>query len=342
MTRSFPTHAALVALAIVLGGVMCEGGLRLAGFAPNNFSVNANFADHTWSQPDRVLGWTNRPGPGRSFEAGEAVMNFWEDGRRASRPDREKRGSSLVYLFGSSFTQGYSVVDKETFAYLLNERYQDIVFENLGVGGYGLYQSYLLARRALEKPEAPAPTLIVQEFSGSLPRRDVSAYDWVVALTDARGHMVVPPHVTVRNHELVEHGGHIEPAWPLEGVSAAVALLHRGYLRLLLFRRETEPTEASHLLIQNMQRLARDHGSRLLVLLLWRKPDGLKDFLAASGIEYVDCMSPSWPSNPDPALKVGGTGHPNGIQHRLWAECLASWIDRNMTHPLPARVAAPN
>jgi len=164
----------------------------------------------------------------------------------------------------------------------------------------------------------------------------------VVVLTDARGHMVVPPHVTVRNHELVEHGGHIEPAWPLEGVSAAVALLHRGYLRLLLFRRETEATEATHLLIQKMQRLARDHGSRLLVLLLWRNPGELNDFLAASGIEYVDCMNPLWPRGSNSALRVGGTGHPNGIQHRLWAECLASWIDRNMMHHLPASVAAPN
>src|SRR5262249_14741076 len=61
-----------------------------------------------------------------------------------SSDDREE-----VWIFGCSFTHGWSVNDDETFAWLLQKRFPEYNVVNFGVSGYGTVHSLLQFRDAL-------------------------------------------------------------------------------------------------------------------------------------------------------------------------------------------------
>lgn len=74
----------------------------------------------------------------------DVVYSVNADGRRIT-PERGKKADSVVLLFGCSFTFGFGVNDKDTYAWklaeLLGDNYQVV---NLGVSGYGAHQMLAL------------------------------------------------------------------------------------------------------------------------------------------------------------------------------------------------------
>ncbi len=307
----------LLTLSVGLSLLAGEGMLRVAGYAPNPFAARA---DAGWSVPDPDLGWKNGSGTFASSEAGNAAMNFGPEGRRLSRPDPAPR-TPRVDLLGDSITQGYGVTDGDTYAWRLGTLLPGAGFENLGVGGYGTYQSL----RVMERRLSPPPALFVYAFFGDHQYRNVAHLTWVRALRDAAGRNIVPPHVTVEDGRLVRHAGRTEPAWPLEAHSAIVTELHRAWMRFVFRGRRDLTRPALELLLAEMDATAKSAGSRFLVLLLADAPDWLAPYLAGRGIATADCREPEFER--DPSLRVGGTGHPTGARHAMWAACLAPAVE---------------
>lgn len=310
-------NALLLTISLLLSLVAGESFVRLAGHAPNAFEPPAG---GKWSEPDSHYGWRNRPGVFASSEAGNVPMTFWPDRRRASRDD-PATGRPRVDMIGDSITQGYGVADAETFVWRLGMRLPGVSFENLGVGGYGTYQSLLVQ----EARAADAPALTVYGFFGDHQHRNVANLSWVRALRDVEGRNVVPPHVTVSDGALVRHAGRIEPAWPLEARSAIVTELHRAWQRFEFRGRRDHARPAVELLLARMAATARDSGSSFLILLLADAPEWLIPAMAARGIAYADCREPEFER--DPALRIGGTGHPTAARHDAWAACLAPFVE---------------
>lgn len=309
-------NAILLALSTLLAVLTLELGLRATGHAPLTL-VPA--AEGGWSRPDPAFGWANRAGLFRSSEAGNAEMNFDAAGRRATPPG--PAGAPRVDVVGDSITQGYGVTDRETYVWRLAEARPDLAFVNLGVGGYGTHQSRLV----MESRKADPPALFVYGFFGDHRFRNVAHLGWVRALRDAAGRNVVPPHVTLAGERLVRHaGGAIEP-WPLETASALATELHRAWLRLVFRARQDQADAALRALLLEMRETAGAQRAGFLVLLLADAPDWLPAFLAAQGIAAADCRVPEFER--DPALRVGGVGHPTGARHAAWAACLAPALD---------------
>lgn len=309
-------NAILLAISTLLASLTVEAGLRLIGYTP---LVVLPSTDRRWSQPDAVLGWANRVGRFASSEAGNAEMNFDSAGRRATPPG--PAGAPRVDLVGDSITQGYGVTDRETYAWRVAEMRPDLAFANLGVGGYGTYQSLLV----MESRKADPPALSVYGFFGDHRFRNVAHLAWIRALRDAEGRNVVPPHVTLAGDRLVRHAGAAVEPWPLESASALVKELHRAWFRLVFRARSDSADAALRALLLEMRETARDQRAGFLVLILADAPDWLPGFLRAQGIATADCREPEFER--DPALRVGGVGHPTGARHAAWAECLAPALD---------------
>jgi len=310
-------NALLLTVSLLLSLLAGESLIRLAGYAPNAFRPPAG---GTWSEPDPQYGWRNRPGVFASSEAGNVPMTFWPDRKRASRAD-PATGRPRVDMIGDSITQGYGVADEETFVWRLGAHMPGVSFENLGVGGYGTYQSLLVQQARAAEP----PDLTVYGFFGDHQHRNVASLSWVRALRGADGRQIVPPHVTVADGALVRHAGRIEPAWPLEARSAIVTELHRAWQRFEFRGRRDHARPAVELLLGEMAATARRSGSSFLVLLLADAPDWLIPALAARGIAYADCRAPEFER--DPALRIGGVGHPTAARHAAWAACLAPSVE---------------
>ncbi len=307
----------LLSISLAVSLLAGESLLRLAGHAPNDFEPPAG---GQWSEPDAKLGWQNRPGSYASSEAGKVAMTFGPDRQRAGAT-KNASGMPRVDVVGDSITQGYGVADGETYVSRLGELLPGLAFANLGVGGYGTYQSLLVQQMRASDP----PRLTVYGFYGDHQYRNVAHLAWVRALRDAEGRNVVPPHVTVADGALVRHAGRIEAAWPLEARSAIVTELHRAWQRFEFRGRRDNARAATELLIAEMAATAKDAGSAFLVLLLADAPDWLVPALAARGIAYADCREPEFER--DPALRIGGTGHPTAARHAAWAACLAPFIE---------------
>ena len=94
-------------------------------------------------------GWVNRVGPNRSETV--ALENVWPNGQRVSRPQMQKKATKRVLMLGCSFTYGMGLRDKETLAWLLNERFPEIQFDNYGVRRWGSYQCLMLAEYLLQE-----------------------------------------------------------------------------------------------------------------------------------------------------------------------------------------------
>jgi hypothetical protein len=309
-------NALLLAISLLVSILSIEAGLRMTGRAP---LAPAPAAGAAWPRPHPEFGWVNRAGRFESSEAGRAEMNFDPLGRRVVPPGQA--GAPRVEIVGDSITQGYGVTDRETYVWRLAERRPDLSFTNLGVGGYGTYQTLLV----MESRKADPPALYVYGFFGDHRFRDVAHLSWIRALRNADGHNVVPPHVTLSGEALTRHRGWPVEPWPLETSSALVTELHRAWMRLVFRGRSDQSDAVSRALLTRMRATAQAQRAGFLVLLLADAPAWLPAFLAAQGIATADCRAPEFER--DPALRVGGVGHPTGARHAAWAECLAPALD---------------
>jgi len=311
----------LLALVVTLVSLaIAEGVLRLVGFEPAPPPLDPREHAADWGQPDPVLGWTNHPGTGHSNEPGHVAMTFGPGGERASAPAGEPPRTHSVLLMGCSYTTGLGVADDETFAWRLNERYPDVRFENHGVPGYGTYQSLLLLERLLRQSHGQPPELVVYSFIGDHTKRNVASLKWLRNLKDSRGLFTVPPRVAVEGDGLATYPSGRIDYWPLERHSLLVGRLHDLWLRMSLADRDRQKIAATNRLLERMDREVREAGSHLLVAQLDDMPPETLAFMAQRNIATVDCIAPGYKS--DPKYRVGGVGHPSGLRHSLWAECL--------------------
>lgn len=337
--RDVSAKLGLLLATTVLMLVGMEYAARWLGFRPMTIEANEHFrpdSKYGWAQFDPVLGWRNRPGVSISNEAGNVPMTFWSDGRRPTRRDPSARSLPQVLFVGCSWTQGYAVVDEETFAYRLSEMNQKWDVENFGTGGYGAYQSLLRMRNVFSE-KTYSPKLVVYGYVDFHAYRDVAGYAWVKTLRNMKGEFFAPPSVIVEQGHLVEYPMTTFPRWPGETKYALVALAKNATLRLLFLRREGYEEEATKLLLTEMRNLAVENGARFVVMELKTPPTSIQEYMDAHAIDSVDCLKfdPTVRLT-SPNYQVGGAGHPNDKVHKSWAACIDHWM---ADHELPTREA---
>jgi hypothetical protein len=144
-------------IALGIGFLLIEGLSSFALFTNEAlFRSRLPVAERVHTQYDSELGWVNAPdlyienmyAPGISLKTNSQSFRNHEN-FNTKVPDRRIR----IICSGDSFTFGYGVDDDHTWCQLL--RSFDARFEtiNMGVGGYGLDQSYLLYQRAGQRLE---------------------------------------------------------------------------------------------------------------------------------------------------------------------------------------------
>lgn len=93
---------------------------------------------------DADLGWCPRP---ETRRAGRTYDRVGARIGHAALPLERPSGARLVALVGCSFTEGHEVEAHESWAALVEASDADLLVANLGVGGYGVDQALLRARR---------------------------------------------------------------------------------------------------------------------------------------------------------------------------------------------------
>lgn len=317
--------AVLVSAMLSLGAA--ELGARLLGNTP----APKIAVPRPWAVADSVIGWRNHEG---TFESPLAPMTFWSGGRRASAPRPPSGDKPRAIIVGDSFTQGYDLVDSETYAWKLNERDLPYFFDNYGTGGYSGYQALLLLEELFKDP-ANRPDLVIYGFCQFHEDRNVGDYQWYRGLNSSSAFRL--PYVELDGSGRLQRRESARlTEWPLYNASALVHMAVRAHDRWR-HGRIGQSREATAQLLVEMNRVVSSHGAKLLIANIY---DYLPDRfylkrMEADGLTFIDCNRPE----PDwyyynPELKVNGRGHPNGVVNTSWADCIANWV---RAHPPAGR-----
>lgn len=271
-----------------------------------------------------ILGYTQMPG---QFSLTHATGYTWtathgQDTLRITEPPNSDRGEdsrSEIWIFGCSYTYGWSVNDNETYPWLLQQKVPERKIVNFGVGGYGTINSFLQFREALKTRKKPE--LIIISYASFHDARNI--------LLRRMGKAVVPYSRAFgsrwRPFARVDGDGNVTidiselEYWefPLMRRLALVHLIEQTYNSLEVTFYNSHETSKS--LLEEFAALARENDIRFVVAGIDRESARMLEDLAREGIETVDIsVDLSRKGN----RNMPHDGHPSFNAHRAYSQRL--------------------
>jgi hypothetical protein len=317
-----------VTLIVSISLVAIEYILRFAGLQPWHIDIAPVEVDPGGQlfQIHPVLGYSHIPGSfSVTLETGYSfTMTHLPDLSRITRqidPGVVAGKKKEVWIFGCSYTHGWSINDEETYPWLISAMFPDFSVVNFGVGGYGTIHSLLQLKDALE---SSLPELVIVAYPDFHDERNTFARTrrkfmapWnrlgplfqPYARIDRHGNL----HLSITDVEYREI--------PLMKHSSIVHAVEQLYNHLESKRlRGHAVTQA---LIMEMANISRQHDVAFVVALLSSRSK-MVDFLKDRGIPYVDiAVNLSVPGN----TNLPHDAHPSAVANQKYAARLVEYID---------------
>ncbi len=266
-----------------------------------------------------TLGYTHIPGrftvtlaDGYSF-----VVTHLQNSLRATQPINAYSGAGEkpeIWIFGCSFTHGWSLNDEETYPWLLQQRLQDYQIVNFGVGGYGTINSLLQYRDALGLKR---PKLAVLAYAGFHDERNTLARTWrKVAAPNSKLESLKLPYALLANDGGLQYHRDTDFAYTEFPMMKQLALSHyveghwnAAQVQLL------QSHQVSEALVMEMARLSQEHQVKFLVAAISPDQQMLK-FVDQHGIPNVDI---SVDRKINEYKNLPHDPHPSAAANRLYA-----------------------
>ena len=275
-------------------------------------------------EKDPVLGYKQIPG--QFVVTLKGVFNFrvthLPNGYRITHPLDTYGGTNKrdeIWIFGCSYTHGWSLNDDETYSWLLQKRFPEYEVVNFGVEGYGTTHSLLQFREAIKHKRPKVAVLAYVNFHDErntfLRGRRKAIKDWnrlgplvqPFARLDSRGNLVY-------GMDAVEYR-----EFPLMRYSAFSHYLELNYNGWE--ERYARSRNVSEALITQMAAEAKEHGVKFLVAgLEYNTPTRrMLKFLEEHGIRGID-------ASVDLGIKGNSNapydGHPSARANKVYADRL--------------------
>ena len=290
-------------------------------------------ADMQLMRPDSILGYTHRPGE-YLVELGDGYtfkMTHDEDALRITHPQSEDAlfdDLPAIWVFGCSFTHGWSVDDEDTFAWKLQERFPGYNIVNFGVSGYGQVHALLQFQEALKTQ--PPPQLVILTYAHFHDERNTfgRAYRRATVMSMApqmRGSpfpyakLVEPDSATIERRPATYLG------LPILRHSALATFVDAAFDGL--DDRFTRSHDVSQALVLEFSRICKQHEIELVVAGLTQEPAtwDMMAFCLQRGIRHVDISFDY--GNPDYMNAPHDETHPSPAGHLIYAKRLAAYLE---------------
>lgn len=226
-----------------------------------------------------------------------------------------------IWVFGCSFTYGWSLNDEQTYPWLLQERLPEYEIINFGVNGYGTMHSLIQLRQALESTKPPK--VVVLAYADFHDERNTFIRMWrkMVAPMNKLGPLAQPYARLGSDGNLRYSLAEVEyTAFPLMGHSALVHFLEG------LWNRAEHKLHRSHkvseALVMEMASLARKHNVKFVLASI--APDRrMLEFTKQNGIPGVDI---SVDISIGEYNNLPHDSHPSAIANKKYADKLESFL----------------
>jgi lysophospholipase L1-like esterase len=248
---------------------------------------------------------------------------------RITRPvDRPAMDSAKpdIWIFGCSFTHGWSVNDNETYPWLLQERMPEYNVVNYGVSGYGTIHSLLQFREALKTRTPRVAVLAYANFHDERNTFERSRRKIMVAYNKLGP--VVQPYARLDRAGRLEYflSTVVYPEFPL---MRHLALSH--FIEMKYDEREPRwlrSHQVSEALITEMAREAKAKGVTFVVANINGTTE--LNLPAADSIPVVDiALDPTIPEN----TNLPFDAHPSATAHAKYAARLEAFLKTQLaTH----------
>jgi len=322
----------VLAGAVLAAIVAAELMARCAGyqpFRPGEIRISVEPGGRLY-QRHSEFGYVALPGTFRvTLRGGYSFrVTHLPDGRRITRP-LETYGSPRtepeIWVFGCSYTYGWSLSDEETYAWLAQERLPGHEVVNFGQNGYGTVQSLIQFQSAIRDRRIPQVAILAY----------LSMHDQRNTMSRGFRKCLVPWHrfgVFAVPSARLGVGGHIVSRvvgveyleWPGMRYSSLVHLLETTYNRRIAtwLARSHSVTKGA---IAEFYRLASENRVQFVVAGIG--PDGAtRDMLVGcrrKGILTVDIsVDPRNPVN----TNLPHDPHPSAVANRKYADGLVSFL----------------
>lgn len=307
--------------------LLLEIGMRLCGYEPwHEFDLEAHVEPGgTLYQPHPIRGYMHRPGEFRiTLHTGYTYRNTRSlDSLRITHPPRSDdphHPRKEIWIFGCSMTEGWSVNDEETYAWVLQEKLPDKEVRNFGVNGYGTLQSLMQFREGLAERNPPETVIVAYARFHDDRNAFLRRYRKVVVPYNRLGALVFPYARLDADGALQIHSPVASYAeFPLMRQSALMHFLEQAYN--VTERWTYRSHDVSKAIIRAFADECSERNIRFIVAGLHSESLDLEmmTWCRQQGIEAVNISVPdysNWPHDP----------HPRPAAHRQYAEKLHAFL----------------
>ncbi len=285
---------------------------------------------HRYNSKHPTLGYLTNPGVFRFSQPGayNFTMTHQNNGLRITHPldSYTNGGKREIWIFGCSFTQGWTLDDNQTYAWSLQERLRNYEVVNFGVAGYGTVQSLIQCREAVDRGGKPAVAILA--YGSFHDIRNTVTRGWIkrrLSTTggNALGALKLP-------YARLSDKGKIEILYKSSTYSWSSVLHRSAFFNFLdeIYNRLLEGSYESHdvsaAVIEEFDRLCKASGIPLVVAGISMDPatSGMLEHCRKRGIMTVDIsVDPAVPGNAN-----AYDGHPTAIVNQQYAQKLESYL----------------
>jgi hypothetical protein len=330
-TSGIGINIALLLSSLLISVLSTEIGLRFLGYQPwiiNEVKTVVEpggkfFVKHP------TLGYTHLPGTFRvTLQDGYSFkVTHLDNTLRVTHPLESydfKRQKDEFWIFGDSITHGWSLNDKETYPWLLQENLPEYEIVNFGVSGYGTLHSFLQFQDALKTQKKPK--LVVVAYASFHDRRNTFLRERRkrVAPHNKLGPLVQPYARIDTDGNLTYYMAEVEyNEIPLMRYSALVHLFEEIY-------NETEDRlynshEVSQAILKEFYRLAQENGVEFVVAGIASDPltSDMLAYCRGEGITTIDIsIDLDIPGN----RNLPHDPHPSATANKQYAQKLEAFL----------------
>jgi hypothetical protein len=326
------TTLVLIIFSVFISLIIVEVLLQLIGFKPWKYEKSESGNQEIFKK-DNELGWVAKKGIYElninSNVKSKIKFTIEDGGNRQTSIDNLKKNN--IFFIGGSFTQGWGVNDDNTFAHLIQNKFNNYKVYNFAQSGYGGVQSLLLLKRKLKNYKSTK--LIVYGFIEHHEQRNVARKNWLETLLrySKRGYDQIPkvPYASInKKGKLIYHKpvGYI--MLPLREKFASIVLIEKFYMKQTTKYRKKNQKAITKKIFIELNNVAKKNNTNFLIVNLSSSnknyENEYKNFLSENKIDYVNC---NFFLSKD--LLVKNDFHPNEKAHSLYSKCISSYISKN-------------